>query len=36
MMLSLQTMGCHNINFVSPTHVVPQILSALSIALKGG
>ncbi|MBT9170025.1 MAG: hypothetical protein DDT18_00363 [Actinobacteria bacterium] len=36
MMLSLQAMGCHNINFVSPTHVVPQILSALSIAIKGG
>lgn len=36
MMLSLQAMGCHNINFVSPTHVVPQILSALSIAIEGG
>ena len=30
MMLDLQVRGCHNINFVSPTHVVPQILSALS------
>lgn len=36
MMLSLQAMGCHNINFVSPTHVVPQILSALSMAIEGG
>src|SRR4030042_6457468 len=29
MMLALQTRGCHNINLVSPTHVVPQILEAL-------
>ncbi len=34
--LSLQSMGCHNINFVTPTHVVPQILSALEIAVEGG
>ena len=27
-MLELQSSGCHNINFVSPTHVVPQILDA--------
>ena len=32
MMLSLQQQGCHNINLVSPTHVVPQILEALQIA----
>jgi len=36
MMLDLQDMGCHNINLVSPTHVVPQILSALAIALGKG
>ncbi|MFW6081317.1 MAG: radical SAM protein [Desulfosalsimonas sp.] len=36
MMLSLQAMGCHNINFVTPTHVVPQILSALEKAVEGG
>lgn len=36
MMLKLQNMGCHNINFVSPTHVVPQILSALLIAVQTG
>ncbi len=32
MMLALQEQGCHNINFVSPTHVVPQILEALQVA----
>lgn len=36
MMLSLQTRGCHNINFVSPTHVVPQILEALDVAINLG
>lgn len=36
MMLSLERMGCHNINFVSPTHVVPQILEALEIAVSEG
>lgn len=36
MMLSLQAMGCHNINFVSPSHVVPQILAALVIAVERG
>jgi putative pyruvate formate lyase activating enzyme len=36
MMLSLQNSGCHNINFVTPSHVVPQILSAVEIAIKKG
>jgi putative pyruvate formate lyase activating enzyme len=36
MMLSLQTRGCHNINFVSPTIWVPQILKALLIARDKG
>ena len=36
MMLSLQEQGCHNINFVSPSHVVPQILVALLIAAEAG
>jgi len=36
MMLSLERRGCHNINFVSPTHVVPQILEALEIAVEAG
>jgi putative pyruvate formate lyase activating enzyme len=34
MMLELQAQGCHNINFVTPEHVVPQILEALLIAAK--
>ncbi len=36
MMLSLQNMGCHNINFVTPTHVIPQIVRALSVAINNG
>ena len=36
MMLSLQARGCHNINFVSPTHVVAQILAAVLIAAEAG
>jgi putative pyruvate formate lyase activating enzyme len=36
MMLHLQRQGCHNINFVTPTHVVPQILDALPYAIEGG
>lgn len=36
MMLSLAGSGCHNINFVTPTHVVPQILEALPAAIEGG
>jgi len=35
-MLELQAYGCHNINFVSPTHVVPPIISALTIAAQAG
>src|SRR5438876_3788016 len=35
-MLRLQSVGCHNINFVTPEHVVPQILEALLIAINGG
>ena len=36
MMLSLERRGCHNINLVSPTHVVPQILEALETAVEAG
>lgn len=36
MMLALQKMGCHNINLVTPTHVMPNILNATRIALKKG
>jgi len=35
-MLSLQKQGCHNINFVTPSHVVPQILSSVAIAARNG
>jgi len=35
-MLKLQEMGCHNINLVSPTHIVPQFLQALNIAKDKG
>lgn len=35
-MLELQKMGCHNINLVTPTHVMPQILKALEIAIPQG
>jgi putative pyruvate formate lyase activating enzyme len=35
-MLALQKRGCHNINFVTPSHVVPQILSAVAIAVPAG
>jgi len=35
-MLHLQDIGCHNINFVTPSHVVPQILSAVSSAVEKG
>jgi putative pyruvate formate lyase activating enzyme len=36
MMLELQEVGCHNINWVTPEHVVPQILEALPRAVDGG
>ncbi|MFQ6100631.1 MAG: radical SAM protein [Anaerolineae bacterium] len=36
MMLSLQARGCHNINLVSPTHVLAPILAALLIAAEAG
>lgn len=36
MMLNLQRRGAHNINFVTPTHVVPQILAGLAIAARQG
>ena len=35
-MLSLQAKGCHNINLVSPTHVVPQVLESLELAVESG
>jgi putative pyruvate formate lyase activating enzyme len=36
MMLELQALGCHNLNLVSPSHVVPQILAAVLIAATAG
>jgi len=36
MMLSLQAAGCHNINFVSPSHVVAQIIAAVDKAAAQG
>jgi putative pyruvate formate lyase activating enzyme len=35
-MLGLQSSGCHNINLVTPEHVVPQILEALLLAVPQG
>lgn len=35
-MLQLQKMGCHNINLVTPTHIMPQILMALDTAIAQG
>jgi putative pyruvate formate lyase activating enzyme len=36
MMLELQEAGCHNINFVTPEHVVPQVLEGLVLAVQAG
>jgi putative pyruvate formate lyase activating enzyme len=36
MMVELQAIGCHNINLVTPTHMVPQILAALPDAIEMG
>lgn len=35
-MLELQGLGCHNLNLVTPTHVMPQILKSLGIAISKG
>jgi putative pyruvate formate lyase activating enzyme len=35
-MLKLQALGCHNINLVTPTHVMPQIIQALALAIPKG
>ena len=36
MMVELQHRGAHNINFVTPTHVMPHILAALPAAIEKG
>jgi putative pyruvate formate lyase activating enzyme len=36
MMLNIQEIGCHNVNLVTPTHVMPNIINATRIAFKNG
>jgi len=36
MMIRLQSQGCHNINIVTPSHIVPQLLSGIGIAADRG
>jgi putative pyruvate formate lyase activating enzyme len=36
LMIDLQQMGCHNINFVTPEHVVPQVIEAIVLAVPRG
>lgn len=36
MMLSLQAQGCHTLNFVTPSHVVAQIIAGVNIAAQKG
>jgi putative pyruvate formate lyase activating enzyme len=36
LMLYLQAMGCHNINFVTPEHVAPQVVEAIAAAVPQG
>jgi len=36
MFIRLQEQGCHNVNWVTPSHFLPQVLSALALAAKGG
>ncbi len=36
LMLDLQEQGCHNINLVTPEHVVPQVVEALALAVDRG
>jgi len=36
LMLEVQRFGCHNVNLVTPSHVVPQVLSAVGIAANRG
>jgi putative pyruvate formate lyase activating enzyme len=36
LMLALQDRGCHNINFVTPEHVAPQVIEAIAVAVPAG
>jgi len=35
-MLDLERRGCHNINFVTPEHVVPEVIEAITVAVRRG
>lgn len=35
-MIELQSMGCHNINLVTPTHFIPQLVKSIRIAIEKG
>jgi putative pyruvate formate lyase activating enzyme len=35
-MVDLQSQGCHNVNFVTPTHYAPQLIAALPLAIEQG
>jgi putative pyruvate formate lyase activating enzyme len=35
-MLELERRGCHNVNFVTPEHVVPQVVEAIALAVEAG
>ncbi|MCL2389656.1 MAG: radical SAM protein [Elusimicrobia bacterium] len=36
MLLDMQNMGCHNVSFITPTHLVPHLIQGLRIAIAGG
>jgi len=36
MLLEMQRMGCHNVSFLTPTHLVPHLISGLRLAIAGG
>ena len=36
MLLNMQRRGCHNVSFITPTHMVPHLISGLRLAIAGG
>jgi len=36
MLLDMQRMGCHNVSFITPTHLVPHLVKGLRLAIAGG
>ena len=36
MLLDMQAMGCHNVSFITPTHLVPHLIKGLRLAVAGG